>query len=288
MKKIFFFIFFTFFLFCTQIDFATALTLTPARQTTIIDPGQSQLLKITVKNDEKESVFVHGTVEGFGIEERTKRAIFGIFDPAVSWITVNPKQITIEPGQTKDIFFTLSVPQNTPPQVHYLAFFAEVRSTGGQVGISSRVGSLVFLYVSGNVREEMNIVDFSAGSSWYTKPDASIFLQTKNQGTIHTIPQGVVRAHDWRGNTLAEFHLNKENHLVLPSSEWAESYVFQLKPWHIGKIDLTLQLNYGLEQKMLLRKAEFWYIPIWSVGVVFAVFFLLLIVSIRIGMKKRK
>ncbi len=288
MKKVFFSIFFIFSFWLVPLDSVVALTITPARQTAIIDPGSTQSVRLIVKNDEKEPVKVTGTVEGFRIEEKTHRAVFGVNDEALSWLKINPKEVVLGPGETKDIFFTVSVPKSALPQVHYIALFAEVQSQGGQVGISSRVGSLFFLYVSGDIREEINILNFSSGRSWYSQSDSSIFFQVKNDGTIHTIPKGKITLKDWRGNRISEFFVNIDNHLVLPGSEWSESYDVDLKPWHIGKIEVIGNFTYGIEQKMLLRKIEFWYVPVWSIGIVIFLFFIFLTLCIRIGTRKNR
>lgn len=291
MKKLQFTIFFIFllggFFFIPTVQ---AFTITPARQTAIVDPGGTQAVRLTVKNEEKEKIEIKGEVEGFTIEEKTHRAVFGVNDEATAWVKINPTVSSLQPGESKDIIFYISVPKTAEPKVHYLVLFAEVKPGAGQVGISSRLGSLVFLYVSGNVHEEMSGVDFSSGSSVYLNNKGQLFAQAENTGTIHLIPQGKITLLDARGKVKSEFVVNKENNLVLPGSLWSETYDFHFQPLQIGKTEARLEFKYGINEQTVFKKISFWYIPLWLIGTGIGIIFLLIlgmvVVGIKIGRKK--
>jgi len=280
--KIYLFIFFVGIFFASS---AQALTITPARQTVIIDPGSSQTIRLTVENNEKEVMEVTGVAEGFRIEEKTHRATFGVKDDAAEWVKVSPSVVALAPGETKDILFTFTVPKNAESKVHYIALFAEVKAGKGQVGISSRLGSLLFFYVSGNIIEEMDVLDFSAGSEWYLKNKVQLFARGENNGTIHVIPEGKVTIKDWWSNIITEIPINPENRLVIPQSQWSEPYDVALGPSHIGKIHATLKFKYGINQKTILKKIDFWYIPVWFIAALGILSVIIFSGTIALGMR---
>lgn len=289
MKKIFLQSFFVFLLFfgVAHALCAKALSVSPARQTTVIDPGKSEHILLSVKNDQHEPITVKGSIEGFQIDEKTYRAFFGAREEAVKWGKVNAHEISLAPGETKEIEYVFTVPRDASPGAHYLALFAEIKAGEGQVGISTRVGSLLFLYVAGDVKESMNVLDFSSGSRWYSHGNAEIFLKTENQGTIHVFPTGKITVRNFRGGVIQTFDVNPENHLVIPQNQWSRIFDVQFSPRDIGKINATLEFTYGVNQKMILRKISFWYVPWWAVGVIVGIFILFMIGVIKKGFFSR-
>lgn len=246
----------------------SALSMSPARQTVIIDPGKTEHIFISVKNDQNEPFEVKGSLEGFRIDEKTHRAVFGAREEAVQWGKVVTPSSPLLPGETKNIEFVFSVPKNASPGAHYLALFGEIKAGTGQVGIATRVGSLMFLYVGGEVKEAMNVLEFSSGAKWYYQKNAEIFLKTENQGSIHVFPTGKITVRNFRGNILQTFPINPENHLVIPQNDWSRIFDITFSPRDIGKIEATLEFTYGVNQKMILKKISFWYIPWWMIGIV--------------------
>ncbi len=264
-------------LFCTALVFcfpfdAKALSLLPTRQTLVIDPHTTQVATITLTNDEKEPLRIKGEVNAFRIDEKTHRAVFDVHDEAEQWITIEPHFVDILPGETKDISFRITVPQAVPAQVHYLGLFASVAAAKGQVGVGSRVGSLLFLYTGGNLQEESHVVDFSAGSDWYSSSNAQLFLQIQNSGNVHVLPQGGVVVKNWRGKTLGTFVLNEESKFLFPNTVLKKTWSVALSAQDIGKLTARLQYVYGVNKHVEVKEIYFWYVPWWSIGMVLGVF----------------
>lgn len=283
------FFFLGFFIFSLQT--VSAITLSPTRQTAIIDGGKTQTVKITLTNEEKQTVTAKGVVEGFEIDEKTNRAKFGIHDEAVEWATISPSVVTLSAGETKDIVFTFRVPETAKTGVHYIGLFALVSSEGGQVGISSRVGSLLFLYTSGNFEEKSDVLDFSAGSMWYTTKQANIFLTLNNSGTIHVQPRGEVSIKNWRGKIVGVYPINPQNHLLLPQKKFDTVFDVSLGFQDIGKLQAHLQYIYGVNEQIVVKESTFWFFPLSVIigGAFFliVVLFLLLVLGIKITTQKK-
>lgn len=268
-------------LFFVEILPAQALTLTPTRQTAVVEPGASQIVKITLTNDEKESIVATGEVEAFRVDEKTNQAIFGAHDEATGWIRISPAQVTLAPGETKEILFTITIPKVvTLSQVHYLGLFASVAPAQAQVGIGSRVGSLLFLYTAGDLQEESHIVDFSSGDDWYTASPANIFLQIQNSGNIHVLPEGRIQVKNWRQQEIATIALNSDNRFLFPSGMLSKEHEVPLRFRDIGKITARLEYVYGVNKHFEIKEMSFWYFPLWIIGsgAVITIIFLTLVV----------
>lgn len=289
LKGVLFFIGFLFLVFLPV--GAKAITLTPTRQTAVIDGGKTQTVKIILQNEEKQTVTAKGVVEGFEIDEKTNRAKFGVRDEATEWVTISPSEVTLAAGETKEILFTFTVPETAKTKAHYLGLFALVSAEGGQVGISSRVGSLLFLYTSGSFEEKSDVLDFSAGSMWYTKKPVNIFLTVNNTGNIHVQPQGTVSVKNWQGNVVGVYPINDENHLLLPNKKRQEVFDIPLALKDIGKFEARLEYRYGISEHIIVKDISFWYIPLFVIigtGVMaLLILFLLVVLAVKIGVRKK-
>lgn len=285
---IFLFVFLSQFFFTASVH---AFTLSPTRQTIIIDQGKNQTVKVTITNDEKQVLKIKGNVEGFKIDEKTNRAIFGVRDEATDWVKISPPLITLAPGETKDIAFTFAIPSVTRTQVHYLGLFASVEAAQGQVGIASRVGSLLFLYTSGNLEEKSEVLDFSSGSDWYQKSSAQLFLSLQNTGTIHIQPHGDIFIKNWHKENIGHFAINSENHLLLPKTKFDTTFDLPLSLKDIGKIHARLEYRFGVNEQIIVKEIDFWYMPLWVIGGVVASFIFLfsgiIYFVVRKGVKKK-
>jgi hypothetical protein len=268
-----------------------AITLTPTRQTAVIDGGKTQTVKIILQNEEKQTVTVKGVVEGFEIDEKTNRAKFGVRDEATDWVKISPSEVTLAAGETKEILFTFTVPQTAKTKAHYLGLFALVSAEGGQVGISSRVGSLLFLYTSGNFEEKSDVMDFSAGSMWYTKKPVNIFLTLNNTGNIHVQPQGSVSVKNWQGKVVGVYPVNSENHLLLPEKKFHNVFDIPLSFKDIGKVEARLEYRYGVNEQIIVRDISFWYVPLFVlVGTAIAallILFFIIVLAVKVGTRKK-
>lgn len=239
------------------------MTISPLRQSLILDPGGKETISIVVKNDTTSAVRIVGDIDAFSIDEKTGRPIFGRTDEAESWIDARDARATLQGGEEKELVFHITVPPDAVPGGHYLGLFARTEPPQGVVGIGSRVGSLLFLYVGGEVQEILTRTAFTTDRSWYTKGPAKIFLQMVNSGSIHSVPTGIVRVETWRGRTVASFPINPNKRKILPGGAWDEAYTvdqFALKD--TGPLLVTVLLRYGIMNQEQSDVLAMWFLPL--------------------------
>jgi len=179
-----------------------------------------------------------------------------------------------------NFFFTVAVPEQAEVRSRYLGLFAKQLPADGQVGIGARLGSLLFLHVSGESLEALTEVAFSSDMKIMLGQSATLSLTLKNTGTIHVAPEGEVVLVS-RGRVLETIALNPDQKKVLPDGVWNNSfYVAGLSLRDVGKIDVVAFVRYGVSGQTLSARTTLWYVPWWMVSVV-SLFVIILVYTAR-------
>lgn len=270
MKKFFWFWSFLFLLsvgiFLAPLDTAHGFTLSPLRHTMVVDPGKTAAMQVVVSNNEDQTLVLIPEIDAFHIHPDLGHPQFGESDIAKSWIQTDISTITLRPGEERIVNFTVTVPAKSSPQSHYLGLFLKEKSGSGQIGIGKRLGTLLFLHVSGDVQEKLSLQDFSLLEK---EGNRFFHIQAFNEGSIHLIPKGKISFFNLFGHKVGEVSVNPEERKVLPGGIWRVS-IDVPKNLGKGKFRTELSLQYGQTQQSLNAKVSFWNIPwlfLWIAGV---------------------
>lgn len=240
---------------------AFALEIAPLRQTTVLDPGTTQTVSITIHNDADHVVQVRPTVDAFWIDAESGTAMFGAEDDGVAWVTPQELAVTLSPAEIKTIEYGIRIPRDAKPGSHYLALFTEHVGSEGQIQVGTRLGSLLFLHVAGPVREELRVDAFDIISA-DTMNVPQVRLELTNQGSIHVIPTGEIVVEHWLGHEMIRIPLNVGERKVLPNGLWVGTYPLDdLAWWEFGPHRVHMRLTYGLQQHVLSGEAPYWFFP---------------------------
>jgi hypothetical protein len=251
------------------------------------NPGDVIVNQLKVYNSSEDSVVIkmeiedivpageRGEVKSLPVERETYSL--------ASWVTVEPAEFTLEPKEQKYVAFQISVPGNAEPGGHYGTVLARTTAVGASAGgagvtIATRTGVLVLLSVSGDIREELVVRDFTAPTYSESGP-ISFAVRFENKGTIHVRPMAVVTITDFMGKKVTELQLSQNN--VLPESirrfdiSWDKKWLFG------GRYVATLSGSYGVGGTLLSPQViTFWVFP-WKVGLGILAVLLLLILTRR-------
>lgn len=226
--------------------------------------------KILIKNNNAEAMNYALEVENFnkvsnegapsfsGLE--TQEGVSTLMD----WITFSaPKEGVLKPGEEKEINFAVSVPNGAEPGGHYAAIFVkEVRKTPeGQVeiGISSRVGTLLLVSVPGETKKGARLFDFSFPKFVWKGP-ISFSMKVENSGTIHYDSKGEVSIKPILGTTAK---VDMGTHTIIPKNtrdfegKWNKKFPF-------GYYTLTASATDGNGQP-ITTTGVLWAIPLMIV-----------------------
>jgi len=198
------------------------------------------------------------------------------------WITFEPEEFSLQPGEQKFVNFTISLPENAEPGGHYGAILAGTTAVvGGEfagAAVAGRVGSLVLLSIAGEVKEEVIVKDFSCPN--YSEYGPILFtIRFENKGTIHVKPRGFVTITNWLGKKVADVEFPQNN--VLPNSIRKIETSWNQKWFWAGKYTATLVGSYGTANTPLTPTViTLWAFP-WKAGLGILIVFILLILSRR-------
>lgn len=211
------------------------ITLTPAVSRPSLDAGQRLDSKMTViNNGASEYTFV--------VYARPYSVTDEQYDPnftevnektqAYQWVEFSQTEYQLAAGQRVDVPYTITVPENAAGGGHYAVLFAETQPPAGSDGSSvmrkKRVGSLLYMTVSGQVNQAGSVESWDT-RTWQTKRPVTSTVRLKNTGNTHFQANVQVQYNNLLGKKRFEF--NKDL-LILPGTtrripiEWADAPIF--------------------------------------------------------------
>ncbi len=244
---------------------AHALEVQPVRYTSVIDPGDSQLFTVTVKNDQTSEQIIHLSVQSAG-QDAQGRTVVGVGDDAaVAWTSISNPTFNLKPGKSREVVYTIFVPTNTPAQSHSLAFVVSSQKAKGAGAISTQAGVLVSLTVGGEVRETLSIERWLPANTDNVQTTRDFNLVLKNAGTVDVPLQGKISVYDWRHTLISEESVRLGNRL--PNSSVRELRLPVTVPvrsffgWYSAKIIV----QFGAQKQFVTATKTVWYGAYWII-----------------------
>jgi hypothetical protein len=280
-----------------------AITVTPPLIQLTIGPGEKWSSSLKVVNNNTYDIPYYAEVVDFEAEGEHGRSSFTpILEipeeeaefatrSLARWITLSPEPTVVQRGMSGEIPFTVQVPENAEPGGHYAAILIGTQpnsadeAQGPSVKISTRVSSLIFVRIRGDVVEEGRIREFRSEKSLYQTPEAELLLRFENLGNVHLQPQGDITIYNMWGKERGRVLINQKTNFgnVLPNSirKFQFSWKGEHNPFDIGRYSAIVTLAYGSESKRNISATNyFWVIPVIPVlvGLTVVVSFGLLLV----------
>ncbi|HRI36026.1 MAG TPA: hypothetical protein PK765_02960 [bacterium] len=184
------------------------------------DPGTSLTRTIRLRNTGTGAETLYTSVEDFFASDDSGRPTFIPTDRQVSdayslarWINIPDKNLTLSPGETREVVIRIDVPSNAEPGGHYgAALFASDQPVQETVAAVARLGVLVLVEVSGEIRVSGEPTSYNVGfagaDGTLTYPDVfeqfPISFETafSNSGNTHLSPTGRIEIVDENGQKL--------------------------------------------------------------------------------------
>ncbi len=211
-----------------------------------------------------------------------------------------PDYITIDPGKSKLIPFTIKIPASLGAGSYYSA--VQYSATGSnnkeKVNVAASADTLLFVTIPGKATEQLNLVQFGAEAggnfrSIFRSAPNRFAYRIKDSGNLSESPAGSIVVKNIFGHVVAHIDsANPQSELVLigqtrkfevcnPKStnqsdigKESNCKALNIKP---GMYSAEIELLYGQNGQashQISAKATFWYLPLWFV----AVFILVLLV----------
>lgn len=291
-----------------------ALEISPTISQISIDPGKTTELAIKVHNISRTTQAVTAQEDDFVPNGETGLPRVVLNSDGTSqysfkkWAKM-PAPFQVVSREIKSVNVRITVPANATPGSHYgiIRFTASPPGLEGTgVSISTSIGLLAIIRVSGDIKEKLSVVNFSMAdakgmkSDFFESTPVNFVERLQNTGNSDLQPNGIIEINDIFGKRVANVAVNQPPHLILPSSirrfdQTLDSATIGTKQL-FGRYTAKLNLTYGVNKTPLITTMTFWVIPYRLIlGVIFALVLLVFLVrllgrryNIEISSKSRK
>ncbi len=255
--------------FALSILTAQALTISPARAELTGDPGETIQGSFTLVNPLDADQTYYTSVENFEAQGETGTPNFTISkDGLPSWVKIIEK-VTLKKGERITVPYNVVIPTDADSGGHFGAIFLSTvpPSAGeGQVSVGAKVGMLLFLKVTGTVKEQGGLSSFTlkGGEKVLTSLPVDFLYKFKNEGNDRVKPEGVLTIKNILGMEVRTIDINKvKGDNVLPASTrrfevrygdvdaptisapFFEHVKFQKDHFALGMYSANLRLTFG-------------------------------------------
>jgi len=274
----------------SAVDESISISVSPAQQRLLLEPGEIKTAEITVINSGtvRYEAKVYATAYAISPDYSTN-AFDGegeVFSQIYRWITFDggesSEPFMLEPGEKKTIEFTVSVPQSAAAGGQYAGIMAEIVPSSDASGVVPirRVASLLYANINGETINNGEVVD-RVWQQLYFNQDIKTSLTVKNRGNTDFAVSNRLLITNLFGGQVDE--VIESPQIIFPDT----SRDFELN-WQSGSsigIYRLTQQSYFLEQTVEETKLVF-IMPAWFI-VSILVIIVILIMAIIIGVKKR-
>jgi len=250
-------------------DFA----LQPSKTELFLRPGETEVKNISITNRTDKTITFVVKVEDFiGSHNRDETVI--LLENKESpfslknYITPELETFTLEPLQKITMPITISIPQDIPPTGLYGTVIVSNQTSGendadteSQTRLVSRLGSLFFVKIAGNVNEDGLLEDFRVSGSKqliYNRGQLVFEILFSNKGNVHLIPYGVIEIRSMLGFVVETLPIDP--YFALP-----DATRFRTMHWdggiRFGRYSATLLLNRGYDDIIDESSVAVWIFP---------------------------
>ncbi|MDB5254179.1 MAG: exported protein of unknown function [Parcubacteria group bacterium] len=245
---------------------ARALTISPARLELSGDPGETISGEFLLINEQEDTKTFYSSAENFEAQGETGTPTFvSSQEGLASWIKVDP-EVTLSKAAQHKVSFSITIPKDADAGGHFAAIFLGTTppKDKGQVSVGAKVGVLILLRVSGDIKEGGGITGFSTenNKTFFTSLPVRFVYRFNNSGNDRVNPTGTVVIRDTVFLTAAKLDANSREGNVLPGSTrrfdvvWGEeqetehsgffgSAAYELKHFAFGMYAAHLNIEYG-------------------------------------------
>lgn len=202
-----------------------ALTISPVRMEIAGDPGQTLRGEIELFNEQDETKTFYSSAANFEARGDSGAPYFlpETNNGLASWVTVQDN-VVLKADERKIIPYTIQIPQGVEAGGYFAAIFwgtsPPEQQGGKQVSVSGKLGMLILLSVTGELKEGGDLLDLKIdeGSRVVSSFPITFAYRFSNDGSERVKPTGELRIKNLFGFTTATLDANSGNGNVLPGS----------------------------------------------------------------------
>ena len=230
------------------------------------DPGEEFEKELTVTNKlGKKMGFVVDVKDYTGSQNPQERSVLqegkGAYS-AKDWFKPEKNLFILKQGDKIHFKVKIKIPVLADPGEHYAAVLIKnrnlepVKKGVPTVKISSQLGAMFLIEVSGKRIEKASFIDFKTVKKFYHNGPVKFALTVSNKGNVHQEPRGKIIIRNMRGKITAKIPIRKW--IVLRQSKRLQEAVFKRKSL-FGKYTATATVWWGSKQQRYGKKQLIFY-----------------------------
>lgn len=252
-----------------QAQTAQGLTAIPPRIEVTVKPGAAVIKEIKVRNDSNTPKTISLEVKDFIVSDELGTPILldGISETAnrwaaSTWVQISTTKIQLKANETKALTITIVVPDKATAGGHYAMVLqtpdnADTTINGTGSIVTTRVGTLLYITVPGNIKEDAKITNFS-GPTFLEYGPVNFSSTFVNLSDVHIIPAGSITITDLLGLKVGQVYLPETR--IFPLTQRNIDVTYSAK-WLLGRFRAELNAIYGTQGQLLTATLFFWVIP---------------------------
>jgi len=269
------------------------LTISPVTINLETKPGQSVTTTLKIRNNSAVTEKLVTKLGSFVADETGQKPLLIEPDPSeefLQWLTVSEPSFEVQPNEWKTIKITFSPPDSAALSYYYTLYLQRETSINLQPGEARIEGWPAILIlttvISPQSRHELQLEKVGVKHPFLEFLPQEITLSIKNNGNVHTAPQGTIFIDGQGQKDIAVLPLNPDRYTVLPQStrsftvNWADGFPThnleqngklswdfdQLKHFRFGKYTAHVVMVYdnGERDVPIESFVSFWVIP-WKI-----------------------
>jgi hypothetical protein len=273
----------------------SGLSISPLHNQLSLDPGQSTVVKLNLKNITNNALLAKAYINDFTADNDTGNPVI-VTDPNKTLPTsikkfVKTNDVQLAVGEKKEISVPIQIPSEASPGayygiIRYRAIPAGSQAPGdGQVSLSASVGTIMLIQVKGNLKERAQLSslkvyhDGNSGTFFLQKPN-KVSVGISNLGNSFVQPFGKVVITDMSGKQVYSYEVNNTNPRsnVLPGSvrNFKDSIKGISKP---GRYTVSASISFGDGSNVLVSQKHFWYMTGWVLILILAILVALVLLT---------
>lgn len=263
----------------------------PGKTELFMNPGETYTKDLLITNRLGQTMEFNVIIEDFKGSKDPEQAVnllgdargpFSLRDfikPEISKFTLKHNERIILP-------VTVAIPTSSEPGGLYASVLvvtnppdselqAEKDKAQGQTKLISRLGTLFFVRVKGNAKEEGALKNFKVREDriFFEKAPVPMEILFENTGSVHLMPYGSIEIKNILGQKIDE--INLDPWFVMPDSLRTRAIEWAGKKMLFGRYTADLLVNRGYGDILDKRTISFWVIP-WKVVLVIFIFLFML------------
>lgn len=249
------------------------VSISPALIEESLDPGAKKEYAVTIKNlndyeqkfyistqditdvrDGGAPVFADDSLEKTGME-------------LANWISLGVTEITLPPGVSERVNFTMQIPADATPGSHFGSVFIsvdapEIAQSGASIGY--QVANIISIRVSGDANEGANIRQFSTEKFFHGSKNVNFEVRIENTGNVLVRPTGPVEIFNMLGKKVDTVIFNESQGAVFPGKVRKYNFNWQGDGTGFGRYEVVMSPVYGETgaRNTMSSTASFWILPL--------------------------